>query len=217
MLVGICGFQGAGKDTFANLLIENYKYDKLSFASATKDIISIIFGWNRQLLEGDTVASREFRETIDIWWSQKLQIHNLTPRKMLQMIGTDLFRNYFDENIWIRTIEKQILSKFQQNPSANIVLSDCRFPNEIQLVQSLGGKIIYIKRNEPSWFNDYKNGLESSQANLLHPSETSWIRENFDYVVSNDFESIQEFHTEIIHLIELMNRQIDKSINQLIN
>ena len=42
-LIGICGFQGSGKDTFAQYLIDNYGFKILSFASTVKDVASIIF------------------------------------------------------------------------------------------------------------------------------------------------------------------------------
>lgn len=202
MLIGICGFQGAGKDTFANLLVEQFSFNKFSFASTTKDVLSIIFGWNRNLLEGDTIESREFRETVDLFWSEKLKIPNLTPRKMLQKIGTDLFRNHFDENIWICSIEKKILMEYQKNSLANIVISDCRFPNEIQLVKNLGGIIIYIGRNEPKWFGDYKNGIDVQEIKSFHPSEISWIREKFDFTFYNNFETIDEYINSLINFIK---------------
>lgn len=204
MLIGICGFQGAGKDTFANLLVEQFSFSKFSFASATKDILSTIFGWERHLLEGDTTESRVFRETIDLWWSEKLNIPDLTPRKMLQTIGTNLFREHFNENIWIRVVEKKILSELKKNSTGNIIISDCRFPNEIQMVRDLGGIIVYIERNKPLWFDDYKNGLnvDIPQIKLLHPSETSWIREKFDHVINNNSNNIDQYKQEIINFIK---------------
>lgn len=109
MIIGICGFQGAGKDTMANILIEKYGFIKFSYASMLKDVISILFGWSRELLEGDTSESRIWRETVDIWWSTKLDIPQLTPRMIMQKIGTDLFRKHFNENIWIYIVEKKIM------------------------------------------------------------------------------------------------------------
>ena len=47
VLLCVCGFQGSGKDTFSNYLVSNYDFVKFSFASATKDILSTLFGWDR--------------------------------------------------------------------------------------------------------------------------------------------------------------------------
>lgn len=197
VLLCVCGFQGAGKDTFSDYLVSNHKFVKYSFASATKDILSILFGWNRKMLEGDTKESREFREQVDSWWSEKLGIENLTPRKTLQLIGTDLFRKQFNHDIWVSCVEKKILSEMAINPNSNIIISDCRFPNEIQMLKKLGFKLIHINRNLPPWFNSYKNGINCEEAIKLHVSETSWIRENFDYEIINQFTDIELFYLQI--------------------
>jgi hypothetical protein len=197
VIIGICGFQGAGKDTFADYLVKNYEFKKISFASATKDVLSSIFGWDRKLLEGDTLESRKFRETIDTWWAEKLLIKDLTPRKILQLIGTDLFRKHFNENIWIMVVEKKILNLIIDTPQQNIIVSDCRFPNEIDLIKKMGGSIIHISRNLPIWFDKYKNGENVEEVVNLHPSETSWIRENFDFEISNSNDTIDSFHNQI--------------------
>jgi hypothetical protein len=84
MIVGICGFQSSGKDTIAELLINEYGFKKLSFAGALKDVLSVIFGWSREKLEGLTKEDREWREQIDIWWSKTLDMPQLTPRYALQ-------------------------------------------------------------------------------------------------------------------------------------
>jgi hypothetical protein len=182
MLIGICGFKGSGKDTIANYLVRNKAFMKLSFASATKDVLHCIFGWNRQLLEGDTQKSREFRETVDEWWSNRLGIPNLTPRKMMQMIGTEIFRNHFHDEIWISIVEKQIID----NLNEYIVISDCRFPNEIEMIKRHGGILIHVYKDLPEWFYRYKKGEEVEEVKNIHPSETSWIKSNFDIEISNN-------------------------------
>jgi len=207
-ILGICGFQGAGKDTFANYLVSKYGFEKFSFASATKDVLAIIFGWNRKMLEGDTIESRVFRETVDPWWSEKLSIPELTPRKMLQLVGTDLFRKHFNYEIWTLIVEKKILTLQSANPNINIIVSDCRFPNEIAMLKKLGAKLTHIHRKLPEWFPDYKSGQECELASKLHLSETAWIRENFDYVISNEIDSIENFEKKIDNFLKthyLMN------------
>lgn len=202
VLLCVCGFQGVGKDSFSNYLIKNYGFVKYSFASATKDVLSTIFGWDRNLLEGDTIESRKFRESIDVWWSEKLSIPELTPRKVLQIIGTELFRKKFNNDIWVHCIEKKLISYLEFNPNSNIIVSDCRFPNEIEMLKNIGFKLIHIKRNLPCWFCEYKSGIDSKQALELHISETSWIRENFDYEISNEFDNLEILYSEIDEFVK---------------
>ena len=48
------------------------------------------------MLEGDTVTSRDFRETADIYWTRKLGIDNFTPMRLaLQLLGTEIMRHVF--------------------------------------------------------------------------------------------------------------------------
>ena len=56
MIIGLVGFIGSGKDTVASRFI-SYGCVKDSFAAPLKDACAAIFGWPRELLEGDTVDS----------------------------------------------------------------------------------------------------------------------------------------------------------------
>lgn len=185
-IIAICGFQGAGKDTLANILVEKHGFVKLSFAGTVKDVASCVFGWDREMLEGSTPEARIKREIVDEWWANRLNIPNLTPRWVLQNFGTELFRNNFHQDIWIACIEKKI-SNYK-----NVVITDCRFPNEIASIKKLGGFLIHIYRKQlPEWFNDFKKGIIEPPKNL-HPSEWSWIQSDFDLEINNNTENIKE-------------------------
>jgi dephospho-CoA kinase len=194
MIVGICGFQSSGKDTVANILVKNYGFVKLSFASALKDIVAIIFGWSRDKLEGLTPEDRQWREEIDPKWAKSLNISGLTPRYVLQHLATDVFRNHFHPDIWTKIVENQ-LSLYE-----NVVISDCRFANEIAMLQNSGGTIIQVHRNLPHWFEKYANRENVEEANLLHCSELEWIRCPHDYAITND-GSISDLQNKIRDLL----------------
>lgn len=193
-IIGICGFQGSGKDTLADILVKKYGYTKLSYAGILKDIVSIMFDWDRDLVEGSTKESREWREQVDPWWSKRLGIPNLTPRFVLQNIGTDVFRNHFHPDIWIACVEKQ-LTKYQK-----VVFTDCRFPNEIDMITNHGGKIIKIFRNEvPQLYHDILNNKIEPPINL-HPSEWKWIKSTENYLIMNN-GSIEDLESKIKEII----------------
>jgi len=204
-LIAFVGFAGSGKDTAANYLVENHNFVSFSFAESLKDTLSTIFCWDRELLSGSTGESRIWRETVDTWWSNKLGIHDFTPRKALQYIGTDLFRNNFHPDIWIHNIERKITLL---PDDSNIVMSDGRFPNELNLCRRFGGKTIRVKRgSDPEWFNvaNIANGMgelpqEENSRNYLiisalkrmeeefkvHKSEWAWIGQPLDKTIYND-------------------------------
>lgn len=62
MIVGICGLIGSGKGTVADMLVGEFGFTKISFADSLKDAVAAVFGWPRNLLEGDTDESRSWRE-----------------------------------------------------------------------------------------------------------------------------------------------------------
>ena len=190
MIIGLCGSQGSGKDTVANILVSEYGFIKLTFASTLKDIVAILFSWQRDLLEGLTEESRLWRETTDDFWSEKLSIPSFTPRKALQMIGTDLFRIHFNNDIWTNIVENKIGVMLKNNPKTNIVISDCRFTNEFNLIkQFTDSHIIMILREK-----------NISTNKIYHSSETEWVNYNFDTILQND-NSIDELKSNLKSLL----------------
>lgn len=179
MIIGLCGFQGSGKDTVADVLCANHSYVRISFAGILKDVCAAIFGWDREMLEGRTAEARAEREVVDEWWAKRLGMPYFTPREALQQIGTQIFRRYFHADIWLAALEKRI------GDYENVVITDCRFPNEIALLRSLGGIIVNIQRGaQPDWVIPYKTmGVKPAG---VHESEYVWTAETFDYVVKND-------------------------------
>ena len=198
MIIGICGFQSSGKDTIAELLINEYGFKKLSFAGALKDVLSVIFGWSREKLEGLTKEDREWREQIDIWWSKTLDMPQLTPRYVLQYFGTELFRNHWHPDIWVKVVENKLINMVKEEE--NVIITDCRFENEIKLIRNYGGKIINVYRNMPQWFTEYQNGAYVEEVKLLHRSETEWIRCQVDTVIENN-GTIEELHKKVKKLV----------------
>jgi hypothetical protein len=144
MLVAFTGKAGAGKDTAAQILIDKYGYRKLSFADRLKDILSILFSWDRDMLEGRTEESRQWRETVDELWSAALG-RDITPRRMMQEFGTDIFRDRFHPAIWVLCVERMLSLG---GSAENYVITDCRFENEAAMITRMGGHIVEIYRND---------------------------------------------------------------------
>jgi len=191
-LIGICGFIGSGKDTVAKMFVEQGCVQD-SFAAPLKDMCSSIFGWDRDLLEGDTTHSREFRETTDLYWTSKLGIDKFTPRLALQLLGTDIIRTHFSQDMWLNSLEYRIRKQRQEDTC--VVVSDARFKNELNLIKDLGGVVIHVKRTElPEWYDSAvwaNNGsiiahktMETKYSHV-HASEWKWVGYEFDYEIEN--------------------------------
>lgn len=203
-IIGIVGFIGSGKDTVADYLVNFHGYKRESFANSLKDAVSQVFGWPRELLEGRTKESREWRETSDEWWSKRLK-QDITPRYVLQYWGTEVVRKGFHDDMWVASLEHRLL-----NSQNDIVITDCRFPNEIKAIRSAGGRVIRIKRGpEPVWFDDARSMNKGPSRNMswalskhnieelgVHASETAWVGQKFDATLNND-GSLDELYSQI--------------------
>jgi len=195
MIIGVCGFIGSGKDTIADYLTNFHGFRRESFASTLKDAVAQVFGWDRTLLEGRTKQAREWRERVDPWWAERLNMPTLTPRWILQYWGTEVCRAGFHDDIWIASLENKL-----RHSQDDIVISDCRFPNEIRAIKNAGGCVIRVARGpEPAWYdsavsvNRGPNGNSTwalSQRKLetfgIHASETAWVGTRFDAVLDNN-------------------------------
>lgn len=204
MVIAVTGTISSGKDTFAQKFIEN-GYTKFSFADSLKSAVGVIFGWDRELLEGNTHESRKWREEIDPFWSKELG-YNVTPRYILQYMGTDVLRKHFNDNIWIMSLE----NKIKNSESDKIIITDCRFPNEIKLMKKMKATIVEIQRNIPLWYSmakKYNTGEISyfpKELESIHISEYGWVGlNNPNYVVSND-DTILSLHKKSEELLKLI-------------
>lgn len=203
VIIGVAGLIGSGKNTVADYLVNFQEFRTESFADSLKDAVSNIFGWDRTMLEGRTKASREWRETIDPYWSKRLGIYELTPRWVLQYFGTDVCRMGFHDDIWIASLENKILKS-----SDDIVISDLRFPNELKALKNIGAKTIWVRRGElPDWYDTAilaNNGDLDAKAELdvlgVHSSEYSLAGSRFDYIIDND-GTIDELYANLAALI----------------
>lgn len=198
MIIGICGLIGAGKDTAADYLVNFHEFKRESYAGTLKDAVAAVFGWDRDLLEGRTKAAREWREQIDPWWSQRLNMPDLTPRLVLQLWGTNVLRQHFHDDIWIASAENKL-----RTTKDHIVISDCRFPNEITSIRNAGGRVIRIARGaDPEWFSLAR--IHPSKMTEVYPkihaSEYSWASTNFDVVIDNN-GSVEDLYAQLKNLV----------------
>lgn len=206
-IIGILGFQGSGKDTVGDYLVKHHGYTVDSFANPLKDLLSTVFGWDRSLLEGSTKESRAWRETPDTWWEERLNwidnqystLGRFTPRVAMQVFGTDVMRKHFDDNIWIKSLEYRI------KDLGKVVITDCRFPNECQLINQMGGKVLRVKRgDEPVWFQmalDALNGEPGAMVGMsihypnVHISDWAWLKETYSTI--DNAGSLDELYEKV--------------------
>lgn len=131
-LIGITGYKRSGKDTLARGLCQELGLQQFSFADPLRSLVAEILGISLAQLE-------ECKETPIDW------LGGVTPRHMMQTVGTEWGRNMIHPELWI-------LSMFARMPDTGGVTSDVRFPNEAQQILDRGGVVLRV--NRPGYTSD---------------------------------------------------------------
>lgn len=142
VLIGLVGRAGSGKSTVAEHLVSAHGFRQEAFAAPLKDAAVAIFGWSRADLEGDTPERRAWREKIDVWWAARLRMPELTPRWVLQHLGTEVMRANFHEDIWVAAMQRRL----QARGKDDVVVSDVRMLNEAWAIREAGGVLVRVER-----------------------------------------------------------------------
>ncbi len=178
MIIAISGKIGSGKSTVGDIFErEGFVLD--SFAKSVKDICCILFGYDRDTIEGSTLNSRIWRESIDKKHTNLLK-RDFTPRDAMVLVGTEFGRNMVHPNIWVNTL----FNRYDKN--TNLLITDLRFPNEYEEIKKRGGIVIRINRSNENSSN--------------HISECALDNHNFDYVINND-GTLYDLEISVLNII----------------
>jgi hypothetical protein len=168
LTIGMIGKAGSGKDTVADYLVSDYLFNKMALADPLKTAVQVIFAVDDELL-----YDREKREEeLPDWpgWS---------VRRLLQFVGTELFRTHLDPDIWVKNI---VLRAKKQRLS---VISDVRFPNEIKMPRELlDHDVFFIKVVRPG-INGSPSGIDG------HESEAHDLEGDFTIVNDGTIEDLR--------------------------
>lgn len=126
-IIGITGRARQGKDTVADYLVEKRGYIKYSLADPIKQIAKIVYGFSYDQLYGDAKDKEDERV-------------GTTPRKILQILGTEIFQEdmayHIDglkitDNVWVQA--------FKPEPGKKYVIPDIRFNHEYEYLKQFKG------------------------------------------------------------------------------
>lgn len=173
MIIGVCGKKGHGKDTISDYLVEKYGFVKYAFADALKRGLKELFDLTDEQLYG------EKKEEVDSYWG-------ISPREIMQIVGTDLLRERFNKDFHVLSLKKKILNE----KNKNIIISDVRFENEIMFIKDMGGIIIKVIR-------------ENMNDNDSHISENIVSKLNFKTIENN--ETKEKLYNKIDLFIKSLN------------
>ena len=155
ILVGLLGAARAGKSTIASHLVEHYGAKKYSLADPLKDMVRNAF----DLTEAQVRGSQASKEAID-------PRYNVSPRFLMQRIGTEGGRKTFGANFWI----DRCFEKIRAEAPALAVIDDVRFINESAAISARDGYVLRVE----------SPGLETAMG-AAHASESEWLEASYDY------------------------------------
>lgn len=172
MLYGFVGHKGSGKDTAAAALIAR-GFSKGSFAEPLKIMLRALVieqGCERDI--AFRMTDGDLKEVSSPW------LNGATMRHAMQTLGTEWGREQMSPDFWIRTWER-----CNRHPNG-LVMTDVRFPNEVEAISRKGGKMIRVVRP----------GLDTSDS---HSSETLSNSLPVDITIQND-GTIQQLHERVL-------------------
>jgi hypothetical protein len=154
-IIAITGEKRHGKSTIAQTLFD-LGFETVNFADPVRAVAHLVFGITYEEMENDDLKEMPLD-----------RFPFISPREIMQQIGTDLFRDWIDDT-WIEAWKRAIPDKLA------VVTGDLRFPNEADSVRALGGYVVrVVNPNKPS-------GTDQ------HISESGQDRVTPDFTIIND-------------------------------
>ena len=173
MIIGLSGYAQSGKDSIGAILVKNYGFTRCAFADALKEMAYqlnpiVVTSIDENIPLGvDTnlyVKNTRLQDVVDNnGWEDAKKLPEI--RRLLQVLGTEAGRKILGENIWVDTVLNKVKDK-------NVVITDCRFPNEAKALKNSGGFVVRVERPGMAAINN-------------HLSETSLDGWPFDLIVLN--------------------------------
>jgi hypothetical protein len=192
LLVAVSGKLGSGKDYITeNFVIPSLKRRGLSNISrmAFADHIKV-------------VVSSEMDIPIE-----ECLISNKTPevRRKLQIKGTEEGREKHGEQIWVNTLERWVRLRQIRDNVEVVIITDCRFKNEVQWVEDNNGLVIRInapERNGMALDKVCNSDMTIRKSIAEHKSETDLDSYEFKYYVNNDPSDIDSVEKNVQEILD---------------
>ena len=159
-LIGIAGPARAGKDTLASYLLDNLSDDwsRSSFADPLKAMLSVI----------GVDCSDDAKAVID-------DSYGVTPRHMMQTLGTEWGRHMIDGDMWVKVFARL-------NAGKCVIVPDVRFENEAELVREHGVLIHLVGRGGIEGNHASENPVEFKPGDIVidNSRDMAWLMSQVD-------------------------------------
>jgi hypothetical protein len=158
MIIGLMGAAGSGKTTAARHLADAHGASVYSFAKPLKRLVQRAF----DLSFNQVFGTQADKERVD-------PRYGVSPRWLLQRIGTEGCRTEFGKDFWT----EQCLRSIARDAPAFAVIEDVRFVDEATAVRVAGGVVWRLE----------VDGARASSDDGGHASERGWLDAPCDAVI----------------------------------
>lgn len=128
-LIAFTGPAGCGKSTASDALVA-CGWQRVKFAGPLKDMMRAL-GFTEAHIEGHLKE-----QPSDLLLGR-------TPRHAMQTLGTEWGRECIGPDFWTGLAARRIAAAL--NAGVSVVVDDCRFANEAEVIRGLGGKVVRIE------------------------------------------------------------------------
>lgn len=139
LIIGLTGRKGAGKTTIAKKLQQACDFKIMSMAAPLKEACSALWSLDKEHFTNPDLKDKK----IEYW--------GMSPREMMQKLGTDFIRDHVHPDTLAMSARRKIEAGFTSN--FNLVFDDIRFDNEAEMLQSFPYYIIMEVKSEDEQAN----------------------------------------------------------------
>lgn len=194
-LFAMSGKMASGKDTIGDLLSkkigESMIVKNVSFGYLIKKEIDDIVNYykiaeSKEDLENKWDANlQDIEELVVILGGYSAFYRSEAARSAAQFWGTEVRRKQ-NNNYWLNLMVEHIIDKVSNRISINV--TDARFPNEIELIEDLGGKVVRLEVSKETQKEriSKRDGIKVSDLVLNHYSEVALDNYVFDFSVNGE-------------------------------
>lgn len=185
-LIGLGGYAYSGKDAFADVLEKNLGWYKTYMSKALRESLETL----NPIVDFDRARGTHvrFKDMIDMF-SYEGAKQNKEVRALLQRMGTEVGRKLWSEDFWVDLCFKDVEKKLDEGRL--VVVTGIRYPNELSIIESLGGVSVWVSRPEYFAVNE-------------HSSDNSLVAEDFDEVFHNN-GTLADLEENVPHFLTSMD------------
>lgn len=204
MIFGLSAPANSGKDVVANYIVDKYGFTKIAFADKIKRILQDLYQLSDEQLWGESknrsIFDTRYKTPDGSYLTARLGSQafgdcgrSLYEKTWVKATIDDVIKLH-DHYFWDYKYSKGVYKNIWSPNKKNIIITDCRYINEMNAIKDIGGKVLRIKRLN-SGLKDI-SGKHSSEVNQVQVLDSY-----FDHILINN-SSLVDLYKKIDEFME---------------